>query len=144
MPTTLKKYMVPLAIKRQPQSKPREEQKVSPIKLELLITIVEKKKADFYADLIQSFDSNVQIKVLARGAASSEVLDYFGLTSTGKIVLFSMIRGDRRNEIMDTLEEKFRTIKKGRGVAVAVPFTSVIGKQVFGFLANDDRLIKEE
>lgn len=121
----------------------KDARQVSPIKLELLITVIEKKKADYYADLIQSFDSNMQIKVLARGSASTEILDYFGLASTSKIVLFSMIRGDKRDEIMDTLEEKFKTIKKGRGIAVSVPFTSVIGKQVFGFLTADERLIKE-
>ncbi len=130
------------------QKKPRQRQKnkgvsTSPIKLELLITVVEKKKADFYADLIQSYNCNMQIKVLARGAAGLEMLDYLGLTATEKIVLFSPIRKDKRNEIMDALEEKFKSIKRGKGIAVCVPLSSVIGKQVFGFLADDERLIKE-
>ena len=44
---------------------------------------------------------------------------------------------------MDALEEKFKTIKNGKGISVAIPLSSVIGKQVFGFLADDERLIKE-
>ena len=75
----------------------KSEKSTSPIKLELLITVVEKKKADFYADLIQSYNANMQLKVLARGAAGSEILEYLGLAATDKIVLLSPVRKDKRD-----------------------------------------------
>ena len=46
---------------------------VAPIRLELLITIVDKKKADFYADLLQSFNVNMQIIVAAKGTAEEKM-----------------------------------------------------------------------
>ena len=113
---------------------------ISPIKLELLITVIESKKADSFADLIQSYGSNIQMKILARGAANRQLQEYLGL-SDKKVALFSVIRSDRRDEIMNDIEEKFRTVKQGKGVSVAVPFSSVIGKLVFGFMCNDQRLI---
>lgn len=109
---------------------------VAPIKLELLITIVEKNKAEFYADLIQSFDVNFQFLALAHGTAKKDILNYLGLADTDKTVIFSAVRSDRTDEIMYTLENKFRTIKGGKGVCVSVPFTSMIGKSAYAFLAN--------
>ena len=117
---------------------------VAPNKLELLITVVNKKKADFFADLIQSFDCNMQIKILGKGAANTEILEYLGLSGSEKIALFSVIRSDRKVEILEALGEKFKTIKNGKGVAVTTPFSSVIGKLVYGFLSNDERMIKGE
>ena len=117
---------------------------VAPNKLELLITVVTKKKADFFADLIQSFDCNMQIKILGKGAANTEILEYLGLSGSEKIALFSVIRSDRKVEILEALDEKFKTIKNGKGVAVTTPFSSVIGKLVYGFLSNDERMIQGE
>ena len=43
--------------------------KVSSNKLKLLITIVNRNKAEFYLDLIQSFDVNMQVVMLGNGMA---------------------------------------------------------------------------
>lgn len=109
---------------------------VAPIKLELLITIVEKNKAEFYMDLIQSFEVNFQFIALARGTAKADILDYLGLADTDKSVIFSVVRADRLDDLIYTLDEKFRTIRGGKGVAVSVPFTSMIGATVYAFLCN--------
>jgi len=115
---------------------------IAPNKLELLVTVVDRKKAEYYADLIQSFDVNMQVATLARGTADvTDMLEYFGVTDSDKTVIFSFVGADKTNELMDTLEEKFRSIKGGKGISVAVPFSSVIGKLVYGFLSNDGRII---
>ena len=109
---------------------------IAPIKLELLITIVEKNKAEFYSDLIQTFDANFQFLAPAHGTAKADILDYLGLADTDKAVIFSVVREDRLDDLVYTLENKFRTIRGGKGVAVSVPFTSVIGTSVYAFLSN--------
>ena len=38
---------------------------------------------------------------------------------------------------MNTLEDKFATIKNGKGVAFAVPLSSVIGVNLYRFLSNN-------
>ena len=39
--------------------------------------------------------------------------------------------------IMNCLEEKFATIKNGKGIAFAVPLSSVIGVNMYQFLSNN-------
>jgi hypothetical protein len=38
---------------------------------------------------------------------------------------------------MDCLEEKFATIKKGKGVSFAIPLSSVIGVNLYQYLSNN-------
>ena len=108
----------------------------APFALELLITIVEKSKAEFYMDIIQSFEVNFQFAAPAQGTAKAEILDYLGITDTDKTVIFSVVREDRLDELTYTLEKKFRTVRNGKGVSVSVPFTSMIGTSVYTFLCN--------
>ena len=117
---------------------------VSPHKLEFLITVVQRKKASFYMDLIQSFDANMQVSIPAQGTADREILRCLGLTDTDKTAIFSVVRGDQLEALTETLGQKFRSIKDGEGVAAAIPFTSMIGTLLFGFLSNDRRAVKEE
>ena len=117
---------------------------VAPIRLELLITIVDKKKADFYADLLQSFDVNMQIIVAAKGTAEKKMLEILGLSDNDKAVIFSTVREDRLEEIENVLEDKFVSVKGGKGIAASIPLTSIMGASAFGFLSNESALISRE
>ncbi len=108
----------------------------APIKLELLITIVEKNKAEFYADLIESYEVNLQFITGAHGTAKADILDYLGIKDTDKAVIFSVVREDKLDDLTYMLEKKFRTVKGGKGVAVSVPFTGMIGTSAYAFLCN--------
>ena len=108
----------------------------APHKLKLLITIVNREKADFYMDLIQSFDVNMQFRASARGTAGSDILQMMGLAQSEKAVIFSVIREDRADEALRYLDDKFHTIKNGKGVAFTVPMTGVIGVAIYQFLSN--------
>ena len=107
---------------------------LAPHKLMLLITIVARNKADFYLDLLQSFEVNMQLEVSAFGTARKG----FGLLESDleKQVLFSVIREDSLPAAVAVLEDKFATIRGGKGVAFAVPFTSMIGVAAYQFLSN--------
>ena len=39
--------------------------------------------------------------------------------------------------IIQCLEEKFETIKNGKGIAFAVPLSSIIGVNLYQFLSNN-------
>ena len=118
-------------------SENRNEKKVSPVRLFLLITIVNRKKGDFYADLIQSYESNMQIVVAAKGTAEEKILEMLGLSGNDKAVIFSIVREDKLDGIEATLEKKFRTLKDGQGIAVTIPLSSIMGVSAFGFLINE-------
>ncbi len=113
-------------------------------RLKLLITVVNRQKADYYLDLIQSFDVNMQLYALAHGTASAQMISLLGLEDSSRTVIFSVIREDKAEDILSALSDKFRTIKNGKGVAYTVPFASMIGVAAYGFLSNDERTLKEE
>ena len=105
-------------------------------KIKLLITVVNKNKAEFYTDLLQSFEVNMQMVMRAHGTAGSEMLHYMGLEESEKTVIFSLIREDRAAAALAALDEKFRTIRGGKGIAYTVPISGVIGAAIYQFLSN--------
>ena len=117
---------------RQPRSAPS----LAPDKLQLLFTVVSRKKAEFYADFLQSFDVNMQLTLAANGTASTETLTLLGLTESEKSVIISIIREDKAKAALEALDEKFRTIKNGKGIAYTVPMSGTIGVAIYQFLAN--------
>ena len=112
--------------------------------LKLLVTVVDRPKTEFYADLIQSFDVNLQTVVLAKGTADDNMLRYLGLTDSKKSVIFSVIGSARLPAALETLEDKFRTVKNGKGIAFTIPLLSVIGTLIYGFLSNNRSVVKEK
>ena len=123
--------------------KPASPNTVSSNRLKLLVTIVSRSKAEYYTDLIQSFDVNMQMIVLAEGTANAKMLGILGLTDAEKAVLLSVIQEDKIPDAMHTLEGKFQTIRDGKGVAWTIPLTSVIGTLIYGFLSNNRLTVKE-
>lgn len=117
-----------------PKKKASAQPPVAPNKLVLLVTVVNRKKSEFYVDLLQSFEVNLQLDVTALGTCPDE-LRYI-TTDPEKQVIFTVIRQDKVRAALDTLEEKFATIRGGKGVAFTVPLTSTIGVSVYQFLTN--------
>ena len=111
-------------------------------KLKLLVTVVDRPKGEFYLDYIRQFEVNQQLLLSGLGTASSELVDLLGL-NIHKAVILSVVREDRMDAVMLGLEEKFRTIRNGKGIAFAVPLSSVIGVNLYQFLSNN-RLKKGE
>ena len=105
-------------------------------KLKLLFTVVDRPKGEFYLDVISQFDVNCQLILPGMGTAASELLDRLGL-EPHKAVILSVLREDMVDTAMDTLEEKFRTIRGGKGISFAVPLSSVIGVNLYQFLSDN-------
>ena len=111
-------------------------------KLKLLFTVVDRNKAEFYLDVLSQFEVNYQLVAGGLGTATSEFVEMLGLNKQ-KAVIVSVIREDMTDTVMNCLEEKFATIKNGKGIAFAVPLSSVIGVNNYRFLSNN-RLQKGE
>ena len=104
-------------------------------KLKLLFTVVDRQKGEFYLDVISQFDVNCQIAMAGLGTATSELVELLGL-EPHKAVILSVVREDMVDTVMNTLEEKFATIRNGKGVSFAVPLSSVIGVNLYRFLSD--------
>ena len=105
-------------------------------KLKLVFTVVDRSKAEFYLDVLSQFDVNFQMVTPGKGTAHSELIDMPGL-NIHKAVLLSVVREDMVEPVMKCLENKFATIKNGKGIAFAVPLASVIGVNMYQFLSNN-------
>ena len=104
-------------------------------KLKLLFTVVDRAKAEFYMDVLSQFEVNYQMLCQGKGTATSELVDMLGL-NIHKAVIISVVREDMVDAIMNTLEDKFATIRNGQGVSFAVPLSSVIGVNLYRFLSD--------
>ena len=137
MPETLRRGRRILTARREPH-------KITENKLEILITVVNRSKAEFFVDLIQSFDVNTQLIALGEGTADAKMLSLLGLASSEKAVIFSVIRSDNVSKALAKIERTFNTVKNAKGIAYTIPMSSVIGVSVFGFLSNNRMTVKEE
>ena len=105
-------------------------------KLKLLFTVVDRNKAEFYLDVLSQFEINCQMLASGKGTAHSEMVDLLGL-NIQKAVLLSVVREDMVQTVMNCLENKFASIKGGKGIAFSVPMSSVIGVNMYQFLSNN-------
>ncbi len=110
----------------------------------LLITIVNRQKAEFFEDLIQNFEVNFQLSLQGRGTATEQMLSLLGLERNEKTVILSVIKEERAKDALAAIEEKFQTVKNGGGIAYTVPLASIIGVAIYGFLCNNEKTVKGE
>ena len=108
----------------------------APKKLQLLFTIVNRQKTEFFVDMLYNFEVNFQTVLSAHGTAQDHIMTLLGLTDSEKSVIISVIRQDRAAEALALLDEKFRTVKGGKGIAYTVPVSSTIGVAIYQFLSN--------
>ena len=110
-------------------------------KLKLLITVVDRHKGEFYLDVLGQFDVNFQMVTNGQGTANSQLLELLGL-EPHKAVIFSVVREDLVDEVMNCLEDKFHSVRGGKSICFAVPLSSVIGVNLYQFL-SDNRMGRE-
>ena len=111
-------------------------------KLKLLFTIEDRPKGEFYLDVLSQFDVNCQLVLGGLGTAGTELVELLGL-EPHKAVILSVLREDMVDAAMNCLEEKFATIRNGKGISFAVPLSSVIGVNLYQFL-SDNRMGRGE
>jgi hypothetical protein len=109
----------------------------APRRLKLLVTIVNRNKAEFFMDLLQSQEINVQLALAGEGTASTDMLQLLGLAESEKSVILSIVREDRANDALNLLGEKFKTVRGGKGIAYTIPMKSVVGVAIYRFLTNN-------
>lgn len=112
-------------------------------KLELLVLVVNRNKAEFYLDFLNGFEINLHTIMPAHGTAKTEILEYLGLADDSKAVIFNIIREDQIPAALSALEEKFHTIRNGKGIAFTIPLTGTIGVAIYQFLSNNRMTSKE-
>lgn len=108
----------------------------APSKLKILVTIVNRNKANFYLDILEGFDVNLQTVVYGRGTSPFAVEQLLGLENQNKAVLLSFIDESRVKEVLNAYEDKYFKTKNGSGVAFTIPVSSMIGVMLYQFLSH--------
>ena len=112
----------------------KSEKLTSTKKLDLLFLIVKKSKTDYFVDLLQGLESNLQIILIGNGTTKSAIFsDEVGTKS----VIIGVITEDNVPRALKLLKEKFSDIRDGKGIAFTVPLSSVMGVTFFNFLSNN-------
>ena len=118
------------------KSVPERTSMSAPDKMRLLFTVVNRNKTEFFVDILQSFEINMQLVLSAQGTANDQIMNLLGLTESDKSVIVSVIRRDKVKDALEMLDEKFKTVKGGKGIAYTVPMSSTIGVAIYQFLSN--------
>ena len=113
-------------------------------KLYLMTTIVDRKKEKKYFELYKENDKNVLFSTLGMGTASSDILDYLGLESTEKVIIFSIQEEERWSYLKKQLQQKLKIDAPGEGIAFIIPLSSIGGKKTLQFLVERQDYQKEE
>ena len=122
--------------KRKVKEVSNKPQLEAPKKIKILVSIVDRKKADFYVSALEGYNVNMQTIIYGRGTAPSEILSYLGLNQSDKAVILSVVQEDKIKEILTAYEDKYFKTKNGKGIAFTIPVKSIIGVAVYKFLAN--------
>ena len=118
-------------------SKVKAEGLQAPVRLKILVTIIDRKKVDFYVSNLEGFGANVQEIIYASGTTPRK--DILGIKVSEKAVLLSIVREDRIKEILATYEDKYFQTKNGKGIAFTIPIKSMIGVMLYQFLAGIEK-----
>jgi len=111
----------------------------------LMTTIVDRKIANKYSDLFLENNLQVMFLSLGYGTATNEVLDYLGLDSAEKAVVFSVLEENSWILIKKQMEKKLQIDAPGGGISYITPLSSIAGRKTLQFLLESyDIKIEEE
>ena len=112
--------------------------------LYLMTTIANRNRLPKFLGFYQEQGVLVNLITLGRGTATSEVMDYFGLESAEKAVLFGVVTDDSWKSLKKALQNRFRIDVPGTGIAFTVPLASIGGKRELKFLTEHQDFVKGE
>jgi hypothetical protein len=98
--------------------------------MKLMISVVPKEIIDAVSEIIGHGKIDYQTAFVAKGTASSEILEYFSLGETERNVLFSFVDDADIPIIFQQLTAKLDFLRSGMGVAFTIPIDS-ISKRVY-------------
>lgn len=105
-------------------------------KLSLFVTIVSRGQADPVVRLFETLGVSAQFIENGEGTAQREIRNILGIEDDRKSIVFSFIKRDAILEATKELEAFFRSSPKNKGIGYSIPINSLIGMQLYRFLAD--------
>lgn len=105
-------------------------------KLYIFVIVVEQAVANTVLKLLLNLGSSAQFIHNGRGTAPSEVLGMLNATDDRKAIINAFVSEDRLPEIREELNIFLRTSRKNRGIAFAIPLSSIQGIRMYKYLTQ--------
>ena len=97
-----------------------------------------------FSSLFRTEHLPVMLLTLGNGTASSEMLDYFGMESREKIVIFTVVTWESWRHVKGQMEQKLNIDVPGTGISFLIPVSSVGGGKALRYLLAGQEYEKEE
>lgn len=109
-----------------------------------MMTIAGRSHSGRFLHLYKEERLPVTMVTLGSGTASSEMMDYFGLETSEKIVFFSLVTWESWKRVKRKMEHGLNIDIPGTGISFVVPLSSIGGKKALQFLLTEQEFEKEE
>ena len=110
----------------------------------LMTTITDRTMARTFLSFYEKYQIQVTFSMVGHGTAASEVLDYFGLESSEKVIIVSVVTKGIWKQVKAGLQTEMKIDVPGTGIAFIVPFSSIGGKKQLQFLTDNQNFEKGE
>lgn len=110
----------------------------------LMTTIADRNNGKKYLDLYKQEGINVMYVTMGQGTARGDILDYLGLESSEKVVMYSFLELDKWKAVKKDLQKKIQIDVPGEGIAYIVPLSSIGGRRTLQFLLEKQELPERE
>ena len=113
-------------------------------RLYMMVTITDRNRKKQFEEFYKKNEHMVFFTTLGRGTANSEMLDYFGLEESEKVVILSVVTEEAWKKLRREMIVKMQIDVPGTGIAFIVPVSSIGGKKVLQYLIGGQEFEKEE
>ena len=113
-------------------------------RLYMIVTITDRNRKKKFEEFYKKNEHMVFFTTLGRGTANSEMLDYFGLEESEKVVILSVVTEETWKKLRREMIVKMQIDVPGTGIAFIVPLSSIGGEKTLHFLIQSEKFEREE
>lgn len=113
-------------------------------RLYMMVTITDRNRKKKFEEFYKKNEHTVFFTTLGRGTANSEMLDYFGLEESEKVVILSVVTEETWKKLRREMIVKMQIDVPGTGIAFIVPLSSIGGEKTLHFLIQSEEFEREE
>lgn len=111
----------PVLIRRVIRSAPKVER---PNRIKLLVSIVNRGDDERLQELLNDFSVSLAFSCMGTGTARGAVLNYLGIGTSKKSVMFSLIPESDEIAILDRIRDEMSLYLVGRGISFTIPLSA--------------------
>ena len=116
-------------------------------RLYMMVTITDRNRKKKFEEFYKKNEHMVFFTTLGRGTANSEMLDYFGLEESEKVVILSVVTEETWKKLRREMIVKMQIDVPGTGIAFIVPLSRLSRKKkkkTLHFLIQSEKFEREE